>query len=69
MLVASATTVHAANGQLDYRILATAKTSTMEQELNYAAQSGYRFSKVMGFASRLLLHASFPAGIAPFIRP
>jgi hypothetical protein len=48
MLVASATTVHAANGQLDYRILATAKTSTMEQELNYAAQSGYRFSKVMG---------------------
>src|SRR5947208_3163733 len=48
MLVASATTVHAANGQLDYRILATTKTSTMEQELNYAAQSGYRFSKVMG---------------------
>ncbi len=48
MLVASATTGHAANGQLGYRILATAKTSTIEQELNNAAQSGYRFSKVMG---------------------
>jgi len=48
MLAASATSVYAANGQLDYRILATAKTSTMEQELNSAAQSGYRFSKVMG---------------------
>jgi hypothetical protein len=48
VLAASATSVYAANGQLDYLILATAKTSTMEQELNVAAQSGYRFSKVMG---------------------
>jgi hypothetical protein len=48
VLAASATSVYAANGQLDYRILATAKTSTMEQELNSAAQSGYLFSKVMG---------------------
>src|SRR5262245_44098079 len=33
---------------LDYRILATQKTSTMEKELNEAAAAGYRFSKVMG---------------------
>lgn len=38
----------AANGPLDYRVLATSRTSTMEKELNDAALSGYRFSKVMG---------------------
>lgn len=32
----------------DYRVLATTKTSTMEKELNDAAQSGYAFSSVMG---------------------
>lgn len=32
----------------DYRMLATAKTSTMEKELNEAAAAGYRFSRVMG---------------------
>jgi hypothetical protein len=38
----------AADVQMDYRILATSRTSTMEKELNEAALSGYRFSKVMG---------------------
>jgi len=38
----------AADGPLDYRVLATSRTSTMEKELNDAALSGYRFSKVMG---------------------
>src|SRR4029079_16093929 len=38
----------AADGPLQYRILATSKTSTMEKELNAAAAAGYRFSKVMG---------------------
>jgi hypothetical protein len=40
--------VYAAGTSLDYRILATSKTSTMEKELNDAAADGYRFSKAMG---------------------
>lgn len=32
----------------DYRILATSKTSTMEKEMNEAADAGYRFEGVMG---------------------
>src|SRR5438132_12955473 len=40
--------LHAADASLDYRILATSKTSTMEKELNEAAAAGYRFSKAMG---------------------
>jgi len=38
----------AADGSVDYRILATSKTSSMEKELNEAAAAGYRFSKAMG---------------------
>jgi hypothetical protein len=38
----------AADGPLDYRVLATSRTSTMEKELNDAALSRYRFNKVMG---------------------
>ena len=34
--------------QLDYRILATTKTSTMEKEMNEAADAGFVFSNVMG---------------------
>ncbi len=32
----------------DYRVLATSKTSTLEQEMNEAASAGFRFSFVMG---------------------
>ena len=32
----------------DYRVLATLKTSTLEKELNEAADAGFRFSFVMG---------------------
>lgn len=32
----------------EYRILATNKTSTMEKELNEAAEAGFRFRSVMG---------------------
>ncbi len=39
---------NAADRSIDYRVLATSKTSTMEKELNEAAADGYRFSKVMG---------------------
>ncbi len=34
-----------------YRLLATNKTSTMEKELNEAADAGYRFEKAMGGSS------------------
>jgi hypothetical protein len=33
---------------VEYRVLATSKTATMEKELNEAAESGFRFSTVMG---------------------
>ena len=32
----------------DLRVLATSKTSTMEKEMNEAADAGYRFATVMG---------------------
>lgn len=34
--------------KVDYKVLATSKTSTMEKELNEAAQEGYEFRSVMG---------------------
>jgi hypothetical protein len=37
-----------ADSPLDYRILATSRTSTMDKELNEAAADGYRFAKAMG---------------------
>jgi hypothetical protein len=36
------------NPALEFRVLATTKTSTMEQELNEAADAGFRFQAVMG---------------------
>lgn len=33
---------------VDYRVLATNKTSTMDREMNEAADAGYRFEGVMG---------------------
>jgi len=40
--------VQAAAPPLEYRVLATSKTSTMEKELNEAAEAGFRFRAVMG---------------------
>jgi hypothetical protein len=34
--------------RLEYRVLATTKTSTMEKELNEAAEAGFRFQVFMG---------------------
>lgn len=34
--------------QVDYRVLATSKTSTMEKEMNEAGSVGYKFVSVMG---------------------
>ncbi|MCU1329688.1 MAG: hypothetical protein JWN34_5058 [Bryobacterales bacterium] len=47
-LVTTGALSNIASAQLDYRILATSRTSTMEKELNQASADGYRFSKVMG---------------------
>jgi hypothetical protein len=38
----------AAPSRLEYKLLATSKTSTMEKELNQAADAGFRFEGVMG---------------------
>lgn len=37
-----------AGGPFEYRVLATSRTSTMEKELNAAANMGFKFSSVMG---------------------
>ncbi len=37
-----------AQSPLQHKVLATNKTSTMENELNEAAEAGYRFQQVMG---------------------
>lgn len=37
-----------AQGKSDYRVLATNKTSTMQKEMNEAAEAGFRFGGVMG---------------------
>ncbi len=37
-----------AEGAIEYRLLATNKTSTMQRELDEAAAQGYRFSAMMG---------------------
>ena len=34
--------------QIDYKVLATSKTSTMEKEMNESGAAGYRFVTVMG---------------------
>jgi hypothetical protein len=51
LVLLSATVMVAAEDPVDYRVLATNKTSTMEKELNEAADAGYRMEKVMGGSS------------------
>jgi len=41
------------SGTFDHRVLATNRTSTMEKELNEAAEAGFRFQAVMGGESAL----------------
>jgi hypothetical protein len=41
-------TATSAFAQIDYRVLASAKTSTMEKEMNDAGAMGYKFMAVMG---------------------
>ena len=51
LLLMQPTGAYIAAGQqseTDYRVLATNKTSTMEKEMNQAAEAGFRFHTVMG---------------------
>jgi hypothetical protein len=48
LLLFSASVVVAADDAIDYQVLATNKTSTMEKELNQTADLGYRMEKAMG---------------------
>ena len=47
VMAGTAATV-AAQGTYEYLVLATTRTSTMEREMNEAAEAGYRFQGVMG---------------------
>ena len=49
VLLAAAVSAPAAEpARYDYRVLATSRTSTMEKEMNEAADAGFRFMGVMG---------------------
>jgi hypothetical protein len=47
-LVATVAASALSGATYDYRVLATTRTSTMEKEMNQAADAGYVFSSVMG---------------------
>src|SRR5438094_702766 len=47
-ILSSATFVLGADEAYDYRLLSTNRTSTMQKELNEAADAGYRIERVMG---------------------
>src|SRR5262245_35290734 len=48
VILFSVTFVFGAEDAHDYRVLSTNRTSTMQKELNEAADIGYRIEKVMG---------------------
>ncbi|MEE2965376.1 MAG: hypothetical protein VX427_14690 [Acidobacteriota bacterium] len=47
-LAVAAAGLRPAEGTYEYTVLATTRTSTMEREMNEAAEGGYRFQGVMG---------------------
>jgi hypothetical protein len=47
-LLAFVASVAPAFAQVDYKVLATSKTSTMEKEMNDAGAMGYKYAAVMG---------------------
>jgi hypothetical protein len=61
-----------AYAQENVRVLATGKTSTMEKEMNEAAEAGYRFAGVMGGDTAfggsevVVLMTQVPAGTSTF---
>jgi hypothetical protein len=60
----------AAAQSVEYRVLATNKTSTMQKEMNEAADAGFRYSAVMGGetsfgGSEVVVVMNQPAGTKP----
>ena len=47
-IIGTTATLAAAQDATSYRVLATNKTSTMQKEMQEAAEAGYRFAAVMG---------------------
>jgi hypothetical protein len=47
-LISADATAQTAGSSFEHRVLATNKTSTMEKELNEAAEAGFQFQSVMG---------------------
>lgn len=47
-LILAALPASAQSGSREYQVLATSKTSTMEKEMNAAAEAGFEFAAVMG---------------------
>ena len=48
MALSAAVSLAGEASRYDYQVLATSKTSTMEKEMNQAAEAGYSFRSVMG---------------------
>lgn len=48
LILAIGTAFGAAAGGLDYQVLATNKTSTMQREMNADAVKGYQYSEFVG---------------------
>lgn len=48
LVLSTAGSAFAQAPKVDYRVLATSKTSTLEKEMNAAAQAGFRFAATMG---------------------
>jgi hypothetical protein len=48
VVLAGSASAQVPGGSAEYRVLASNRTATMEKELNQAAESGFRFSTVMG---------------------
>src|SRR5262245_17267350 len=76
LLLGLAITVSAAaeDRMLDYQVLSTSRTSTMEKELNQAAAAGYRFvkmsnsSNIFGGKELVVVTVKNPEGDAPETR-
>jgi len=47
-LISAEAAAQTAGSSFEHRVLATSKTSTMEKELNEAAEAGFQFQSVMG---------------------
>ena len=70
LIASDAFAVQSAEAQetFEYRLLATSKTSTMEQELNEASEAGFRLETVMGARLRLAAMRLWSSCLADQVR-